>query len=435
MEGLYKIQIGKIISTIREEGWAFIFICAYLFLEYVRPQSIYPPIAVVPWVPIVLSLSGLTLLLSGDLKSQPNKLNKLIVVYALVVLLSSAVSQYPQISFARLRAFFDWFVIYFLIVLIIKNEKRFFIFFLSFLIYSLKMSQHGFLSWLKRGFSYTTWGVTGAPGWFHNSGEVGIQMCIYVPLAVAFIVATYKFLSKPKLLFFLLMPFTGIGTAIASSSRGALVGLALASIRPLIIRFRIFLIGSVILSIIAAITILAIPDESKQRFEVAGSDRTSLHRIERWQDSLDTIQKYPVLGVGFEAWAEYYPRRYQVEVEGTPLVHNIFLQCGAELGYAGLIVFVLMILACFVNTRKVRKMSKGQDDQFLAILSYGFDAALLGFLGSGFFVTVLYYPYFWIHCALTTCLYTAAQKKFTSKSVAESQNQIVPLTHNSSTYN
>ncbi len=435
MEGLYKIQIGKIISAIREEGWAFIFICAYLFLEYVRPQSIYPIIDVVPWVPIVLSLSGLALLLSGDLKAQPNKLNKLIVCYALVVLISSAVGQYPQVSFSRLRVFFDWFVIYFLIVLIIKNEKRFFIFFLSFLIYSFKMSQHGFLSWLKRGFSYTSWGVTGGPGWFHNSGEVGIQMCIYVPLAIAFIVATYKFLSKPKLLFFLLMPFTGIGTAVASSSRGALVGLALAGIRPLIIRFRLFLVGSVVLSIIAALTILSIPEESKQRFSEAGSDKTSLHRIERWQNSLDTIQKYPVLGVGFEAWTEYYPRRYQVEFEGTPLVHNVFLQCGTELGYAGLSVFVLMILACFVNTRKVRKISKGQDDQFLAILSYGFDAALLGFLGSGFFVTVLYYPYFWIHCALTTCLYTAAHKKFTEQPVPEPQVQIVPLTQNSSAYN
>jgi hypothetical protein len=68
-------------------------------------------------------------------------------------------------------------------------------------------------------------------------------------------------------------------------------------------------------------------------------------------------------------------------------------------------------------------------------MSYGFDAALLGFIGSGFFVTVLYYPYFWIHCALTTCLYTAAQKKFTSPSVTEVQDRIVPAMHNSNGYN
>ena len=149
--------------------------------------------------------------------------------------------------------------------------------------------------------------------------------------------------------------------------------------------------------------------------------------MERWHDALDTMQKYPVLGIGFEAWSEYLPRNYQVEIKGTPLVHNVFLQCGTELGYAGLSLFALMILACFANTRKVRKLSMGQDDQFLAIISYGFDAALLGFLGSGFFVTVLYYPYFWIHCALTTCLYTAAQKKFTSPATIEVEDKVVPL--------
>jgi O-antigen ligase len=286
------------------------------------------------------------------------------------------------------------------------------------------MSQHGFLSWLKRGFAFTGWGVTGAPGWFHNSGEVGIQMCIYVPVAIAFIFAVYRYLSKPKLFFFLLMPFTGIGTAVASSSRGALVGLVLAGVRPLLSRPRVFFISSMALSVVAVLTILAIPDAFKQRFDQAGSDKTSLHRIERWHDGVDSMQKYPVLGVGFEAWSEYYPQHYQVEIEGTLLVHNVFLQCGTELGYVGLSLFVVMILACFANTRKVRKLSREKEDQFLAIMSYGFDAALLGFLGSGFFVTVLYYPYFWIHCALTTCMYTAAQKKFTSPSVIESEDSV-----------
>lgn len=412
MEGLYAIKIRKIISTIREEGWAFIFICAYLFFEYVRPQSIYPLIDVFPWVPALLIMSFGAHFSGGGLKLHPNLLNKLIVLYAVTVVLSSAFSQYPDISFSKWRVFFDWFIIYFLIVLIINNEKRFFIFFLSFLIYSFKMSQHGFISWMARGFSFTTWGITGAPGWFQNSGEVGIQMCIYVPLAIAFILGTYRFLSKPKLLFFLLMPFTGIGTAIASSSRGALVGLAIAGLRPLFTRARVFFISAVALFVVLTITIMVIPDQFRKRLEEAGTDRTSLHRIERWEHGIDAMREYPALGVGFEAWTTYYPKTYQMEDKGTLLIHNIFLQCGSELGYSGLSVFIFMIFACYANTRKVRNLSRGQNDQFLTMIAYGLDAALLGFLGSGFFVTVLYYPYFWIHCALTTCLHTAAQQKF-----------------------
>lgn len=412
MKQLYAISVAKIIASVREEGWAFIFICTYLFFEYVRPQSLYTIIDIVPWVPIVLALAVCSLVMSGRFKANPNVLNKLMVCYALVVLLSSMVSQYPSLSFSRWRVFFDWFIIYFLIILIVNNERRFFIFLFFFLLFSLKMSQHGFFSWTARGFSFVNWGVTGAPGWFHNSGEVGIQMCIYVPLALAFIMAVYPYLSKTKLLFFLLMPLTGIGTVIASSSRGALVGLAAASVRILITKPRLAIIGTIFLSLVAFVTIQFIPEQSMTRFRTSGSDKTSKHRLERWKSGIDAMNKYPLLGIGFEVWPEYYPSHYDSEIGGSPLVHNVFVQCGSELGYTGLTVFVLMILACFRNTSKVRQLSRGKDDNFLAIMSYGFDAGLLGFLGSGFFVTVLYYPYFWIHCAMTVCLHTAARKKF-----------------------
>ena len=411
MEKLYALKINEIIKVVKTEGFSFICICIYLFFEYVRPQSIYPSIDMLPWVSAVLLLSIVSLLTSNDFNKSPNILNKLIVLYAFIVLLSSTSSEYRELSFSRWRTFFDWFLIYFLIIYIVKNEKRFFVFLLSFLLYSFKMSQHGFLSWARRGFAFSDWGVTGAPGWFHNSGEVGIQMCIFVPLAVSFIIAIYKYLSKTWLIFFFLMPFTGICTAIASSSRGALVGLTFTGIRPLMLRPQLFIRGAVFLVIVGLVVINAIPEEFEQRFKSIGSDRTSLHRLERWNDGIDAMNKFPILGIGFEVWPEYYQKYYILEDQGTPLVHNIFIQCGSELGYSGLIIFILMIIGCFRNTKKVRLLCKENSDPFLYIISYGFDAALLGFIGSGFFVTVLYYPYFWIHCAMVTCLHTVAVKK------------------------
>jgi O-antigen ligase len=343
-----------------------------------------------------------------DLKGEPNILNKLIVFYLIIVLLSSFFSEYPDLSFSRLRIFFDWFIIYFAIANIVNNEKRFYIFFLSFLIYSFKMSQHGFFSWASRGFAFEDWGVTGAPGWFHNSGEVGIQMCIFIPLSISYILANFKNLSKKWLVFFLFMPFTGIATVIASSSRGAFIGLALASMRPLLIKPRLFFKTLIVISITVIVVINYIPEEFMIRFKSIGTDRTSMHRIERWKDGIDAMNEYPLLGVGFEVWSKYYPKKYILSDLGSLLVHNIFVQCGSELGYLGLSIFIFMIIACFVVTHKVRILCQGDKDQYLPILSYGFDSALLGFIGSGFFVTVLYYPYFWIHCAMVVCLYKTA---------------------------
>ena len=42
-------------------------------------------------------------------------------------------------------------------------------------------------------------------------------------------------------------------------------------------------------------------------------------------------------------------------------------------------------------------------------MAYGLDGALIGYIGSGFFVTVLYYPFFWINLAMTVSLHTAAR--------------------------
>ncbi len=416
MDALYSLKFRSIYDCVRREGLAFNLICLYLFFEYVRPQSIYTEIDVFPFGPVIIVAAGIVAIINNQLSnSLPNLNNKLIVLYGVIVILSSSFSEYPMISLSQLRTFFDWFLIYFLIIKIVNNERRLFVFILLFLLFSFKMSQHGFLSWASRGFSFANWGVVGGPGWFHNSGEVGIQMCIFVPLGIAFILGVYKYTSAKMLFFLLLMPFTGIGTVVASSSRGALFGLSSAGIWSILKRPKRFILGGIMLSLAAAAVYHVIPRESIHRFESMGSDRDSVHRLELWRAGLETLQHFPFLGVGFEAWTPYYPRAYgRREDQKTILVHNIFIQCGSELGYTGLFAFLLMIFACFRNTRRVRLLSKEKDDKFLAKLSYGLDSALIGLLVSGAFVTVLYYPYFWIHCALTTCINTAAHKKFAS---------------------
>jgi len=115
--------------------------------------------------------------------------------------------------------------------------------------------------------------------------------------------------------------------------------------------------------------------------------------------------------VGFEAWTSYYPLHYESEHGPSMLVHNIFVQCVSELGYVGLFAFILLILGCVFVGSKIRKILSKEEDQFLYLMSYGFDLALVGFLVSGLFVTVLYYPYFWIHLAFVSAMYNIVRTK------------------------
>ncbi|MDG9667860.1 O-antigen ligase family protein [Hahella sp. CR1] len=425
MERLYSMDIKFIYQTIRAEGFAFICICGYLFFEYVRPQSIYLWLNILPWVPLFIMSAFLFHCVEKKKKVDTGHgINKLMVLYGVVVLLSSAASEYSGASFNRLWTFFDWFLFYFMIVTIVNNEKRFYIFFLSFLIYSFKMSQHGFISWMNRGFAFASWGVTGAPGWFQNSGEVGIQMAIFTPLSVAFLLGISLYINKYWKIFFSLFPFTAIGTVIASSSRGALVAVIGIGVLALA-KTKHFFKTAIVAGLVGWIVVVSVPDEFKARFETSGEDRTSLHRIERWEQGWETMKKYPVLGVGHEAWTTYHPRHFSSEVKGSKLVHNIFVQCGTELGFAGITVLVLLILASFVTDYKVRKLAKKMENRLYHSLAFGFDFAMIGFLISASFVTVLYYPYLWIHLALVVCMHNSIKRTYKEQQLKERESKLV----------
>ena len=49
-------------------------------------------------------------------------------------------------------------------------------------------------------------------------------------------------------------------------------------------------------------------------------------------------------------------------------------------------------------------MKDDRENWFVYYMAHGLDGALVGFIVSGLFVTVLYYPYFWINFAMTVAL-------------------------------
>jgi len=59
----------------------------------------------------------------------------------------------------------------------------------------------------------------------------------------------------------------------------------------------------------------------------------------------------------------------------------------------------------FLTNAKTRNLAKSMENNLFFYLSLGLDAGLIGFLVAGTFVTVLYYPFFWIQIAMIVALY------------------------------
>lgn len=391
-------NVRELWRFLRQQPSSFWLINVYLFVEYVRPQSIWPALDVLPWGLLIVLLTLGALLLEGTPPKLRTAAGPVLVIYSIVVILSSFTAIYPAVSFAQWELYFSWVLIYVLITNTVTTEKRFFVFMLAFLLYSFKMSQHGFRSWAASGFAFRNWGVTGAPGWFHNSGEFGIQMCIFLPLSVEFFLGTRQYWNRWIRWLLLAFPVTAVGSIVASSSRGALVGAGLVGCWW-VARSKRRVRTIIAMVLLGAITWAVVPPEQKARFTTAGEDRTSTTRIERWEAGLKMANERPVFGIGYANWAAYY----------GPLSHNIFVEALAELGYTGLLAFLALITVTFVLNARTRKLARRLRSPFMMHAAYGLDGALIGFIGSGFFVTVLYYPYFWINLAMTVSLQIAAQ--------------------------
>ena len=412
---LYQLGVGAIWRFLTTQPPSFWLVCIYLFLEYVRPQSIYQAIAFFPWSFWTIILCLAAFLVEGRLFDLRGPANWWLGVFTAIIVVSSVRAYSPSDSYANWSLWFSWILIYLLISNIVVTEKRFLIFILSFLLYNLKMSLFAVRSWAAIGFHFRDWGVYGAPGWFSNSGEFGIEMCVFVPIAVYFVAGMRPFWTRKKWLFFLAFPFTAVVGSVASSSRGALIGCGAVALWA-VMKGRHKVRGLVIAVTLAALVILIIPDQQMKRFSTAGSDNTSQLRLTYWRHGLEMLRDNPLTGIGYFNWMTYYNNHYG---KGQ-LPHNIFIQAASELGYPGLIVLLVLMGVTLVTNHRTRLLAAqlGPRGRFMYFMAHGLDGALIGFIASGFWVTVLYYPYMWINLALTVALHRSVRSSYREAYVA-----------------
>jgi len=189
IDDLYAVKVKSIWQAVKQEHISFWAITAYFFFEYVRPQAIYPSIEIIPWAQLTLIVAIYGAFSDRTVKWVSCVENKHLVFFFIIVLLSSLFAFKPGISWDAKTDVINWILVYFLTISIINTEKRFYLFLLAYLLFSYKMSQHGFFTWARRGFTFTNWGLIGAGGWFQNSGEFAIQMLIFGSMSAAFVLA------------------------------------------------------------------------------------------------------------------------------------------------------------------------------------------------------------------------------------------------------
>jgi putative inorganic carbon (hco3(-)) transporter len=431
LTGLYALRWRDIWAQLKREHLSFWMICCYLFVEYVRPQSIMPSLDVLPWAKVFLLLSTVTLLADKQRKWVSDPANRWITLFFLAIIASSFNAVYPQMSWMHFMDFFGWFVIYFLIINIVTTEARFLIFLMLFLACSYKLSFFGARTWTMRGFAFTTWGLQGPPGYFQNSGEFAIQMLMFAPIGYEVALFARPFVSRFKYWCLMSMPLTAAMSIMGASSRGGQVAMVYEVYGSMLkgrLNFKTLL--AVALVFYAGFQLL--PEEQKARFSSAGDDGTSKQRLLYWQHGMTMIEDNPLLGIGYFNFPRYFAVHYPQDMLRGPaftaegivtseLPHNIFIQIGTDTGVTGLVIFGMLIFRTWRIQREIVILAKAHNDtqKPFAPFAKGLTVAMWGFIIAGQFVTVTYYPFFWINLAFMVSLRNVARKHYLALDAAQ----------------
>lgn len=270
-------------------------------------------------------------------------------------------------------------MIYYFIVLIIDNEKKFKIaawttVVLMFIVGLMGVLQfYGYnitgaeMHWT--GFKGTGWAINGI-GMFNNPNLLAYAVILVIPFALGLLFQTKKFIARFFALVSLLLTFYCI---YLTRSRGGQIATAACLFswfyfwtrNPKAKRFMLVVALGGILAVISA--------------KATGyrQDESAMGRIEAWSAGWQMLKGHPLSGVGRENWFEHH---------GVDS-HNSFVRAGAELGLFGLYSFVGMLYATGLTIKKLQEASV---DEKWRLYSCGFGSFFISSVIGSIFATKTY---------------------------------------------
>ncbi len=413
------LELRQFISAFRAESVAFWSLCFYIFVEYIRPQGMYPAIDILPWGRLAILSCLASMFLTGNKAIGFGAMDKLFIAFSIIVILSVIFAWDTGASLKWWSTYASWVLMYFCVVSILTTPNRMVLFALFFVLINFKLSQHGARIFIMRGFSFAKYGLSGSPGWFHNSGEFALQMVVMFSMSMSVLLYLRDKIKGTIRWWILVLLFPGTAalSVIGSSSRGGQLALLVVFI-CFFLKRKNFIKTMFTISIVVVIGMYFLPGTQLARFDTMGEDKTSELRLMHWEHAIDTIKMNP-FGIGYRNWIPYYDAVFhpsQLEE-----IHNSVLQAFVELGYLGGILFIIMlIVALRMNSKTKKEMNAvgGDAEKYVAAIANGVNLGLLGTFIAALFMSVLYYPMFWLAFSMTSVLRHISQKRIIEQSIS-----------------
>lgn len=194
-----------------------------------------------------------------------------------------------------------------------------------------------------------------------------------------------------------------------TGSRGGLLALVVAF--GLVIWFSPHRVRNLILACVVIIPFLIFAPVSpiQRLINPSKSDvHTEETRLITWQAGIEMFKAHPLTGVGlgnFKKLAIFY----ETGPKAIYIAHNTYIGLVAELGFAGPILFLIIVVAAIVSLDRARRQSRLQGPAALYYGATSLEAGLAGYLVGAIFLSGQYAKLLWVAVFLSICISRLAQ--------------------------
>jgi len=405
----------------------FYLLLIYLFFEYGRPQSFFPIIGTLHPGWVIHPLLFLCLLLKGKLFNLKNIQTKCFLGLVLLMALHVPIAVNNYWAYQGWRTATLYFIVYLSIVNFVDSFEKIEKYIDIWIIINLFCAFVG----LKHG------GRVPNSGFMGDENDFALVMNMAIPFAYFMFLETS---STRKKILYLSACCIFIAANVASLSRGGFVGLV-----PVILYCWYKTPKKVLSTIIIAIMISVLYFSASPKYwqEVKSIKEENIQkgtgesRWYAWKLGWRMFLDHPIIGVGQGNYPILAPK-YQTPEEAShrrPVwgraIHSLYFTLIPELGLVGILLFTGMLYYSYKDLKWILKKEKKflskqhqsnkiiQQSHKIRFIIFGITGAMLGYLVSGAFLSVLYYPHFWLLISLCVALKNIIQSWVKKRYIAE----------------
>ena len=402
----------------------FTLLCILAVINTLKPEFIISglkSIGIIRQIPNLLTGLLFVIWLSKGKRIFHNKQTKLYLAFFLLLLIDTALARNPARALIITKPFFISVLGYLATISFVDSYARLKKLINIFLFCNIYITFLG----IKGG------GLISNIPALRDENDFALLMNMLVPFSFFYGMETENFRKK---IFYFGITGLFIAGAVVSFSRGGFIGLAS------VLLYCMYNVKNKTLMILAALIIALsgyfyAPQDywnEMATIKQGTQEKTASTRIYLWENALKVFVHHPIFGVGplnSGVWVTTYDRTEQGSRDWGRALHSVYFTLLSELGLIGTFLFFAIIYYGEKDKKYIKNIYQDKSfeskteilkqDQKTAVsnqiresyfLCQALSGALIGYLVSGIFLSVLYYGWFWMIMTYTVILYNITKK-------------------------